>query len=734
MASSTSNPAHARSRSLRPNSLKPSSLNPQPIALPPGPSNAALFLTNLRLLELDLRDDWPDITATTFSTSTRQENQKKRLHCAEWALYYLFALWDPEETRNKLQPFFPPLDPLQSLNLRAALFRCLDQVKKNGVLGRDTVLRKTMLDDCKGGRFEEVMATFSNAVLKKVLQEGGSDHHEAIAHQLAYEKFSYTGDRTVISALILAYKVSLGTHIRAKRDLRGRYRDFSSLLDLHDRRLIRRQEQLKEIVAARDPQENLSKRETHILLDQVERNWSGSDEWLKAILHGDSRFSQDGLMATPFEQVWKHVNNSSIGDVEGKHRVGLLEQLDARIRDQESRLARWQEFGRSLSNTSPGSFRKKPIAPRETKIDLGFNLHQDLQVGGTNVKATGTASVPSLNDYTRLIENMKAELSEVGKPLVPNTRHPKQHSRPEESLRNVSSPPSSQPEALGKDEEWSSTTDSEEPSPGFNEYAAKSTSQTPPSEILPGQRETEESVPDLPTKAKMLPPAPKATTTRRPEDASKAAQVPAPIQKQSFPSPKSVASTSPPIEIPKLADSESDLADQILSSMSTASPSPKKQRHTLSLAERTRLSMARTSHSQHFDMHNDYDNITDLPQLSIRPKPTNRTSLYAPADDSKHAALIERTRKSMAGFEAAQKNAQLERRRSMKDAKKKQRESSYFPRLEEEEVAAVPGIDKQELIEGDPDYESVFMSRPKIKTSPAVSPTRSWGEEHVLDD
>jgi len=35
-----------------------------------------------------------------------------------------------------------------------------------------------------------------------------------------------------------------------------------------------------------------------------------------------------------------------------------------------------------------------------------------------------------------------------------------------------------------------------------------------------------------------------------------------------------------------------------------------------------------------------------------------------------------------------------------------------------------------ELIEGDPDYESVFKSRPKIATSPALSPTRIWEDEN----
>jgi len=100
MASSISNSSLARSRSLRgaTNSLKPITASTPQISA--GPSNITLFLTNLRLLDLDLRDDWPDITALTFSTKDSQQNQKKRIQCVEWALYQLFAIWDPEETRN----------------------------------------------------------------------------------------------------------------------------------------------------------------------------------------------------------------------------------------------------------------------------------------------------------------------------------------------------------------------------------------------------------------------------------------------------------------------------------------------------------------------------------------------------------------------------------------------------------------------------------------------------------
>ncbi|KAJ4359233.1 hypothetical protein N0V85_009459, partial [Neurospora sp. IMI 360204] len=160
-ASATSQASHTTyTSSVTSAAALPSTTTPTP--------NISLFLTNLRLLDLDLLPDWPDINAATFSVKDAAQGQKKRIQCVEWALYQLFNLWDPQETRNKLKPFFPPLENVQSLNLRAALVRSLEQAKKNGVLGRDAIVRKTMLDECKGHRLEEILAVFSSAVLKKV--------------------------------------------------------------------------------------------------------------------------------------------------------------------------------------------------------------------------------------------------------------------------------------------------------------------------------------------------------------------------------------------------------------------------------------------------------------------------------------------------------------------------------------------------------------------------------------
>lgn len=97
--------SHTRKRSLKiptgDNFLKkPAPATQSPTEKHAGPSHVALFLTNLRLLELDQRKDWPEIDAATFSTKDSQQNIKKRIQSVEWALYQLFCIWDPRDARE----------------------------------------------------------------------------------------------------------------------------------------------------------------------------------------------------------------------------------------------------------------------------------------------------------------------------------------------------------------------------------------------------------------------------------------------------------------------------------------------------------------------------------------------------------------------------------------------------------------------------------------------------------
>lgn len=85
------NTLNAVSRSL---SLK---TNTRPaLSNAPQTSDIKLFVTNLRLLDLDQKADWPNITLQTFSA--KNADQKQRIGAVEWSLFRLFEMWDPVET------------------------------------------------------------------------------------------------------------------------------------------------------------------------------------------------------------------------------------------------------------------------------------------------------------------------------------------------------------------------------------------------------------------------------------------------------------------------------------------------------------------------------------------------------------------------------------------------------------------------------------------------------------
>lgn len=572
-----------------------------------------------------------------------------------------------------------------------------------------------MLDDCKGDRLEEILATFSNAVLKKIIDTTTSP----IAQQLAFENFSYSGERTTLSTLVLAHKASLHSYLRVKSDADARYHDFADLLNLNERRITRRREQLKQITQDRGLEDELSTRDVRALQDQVTDHWSGREEWLETILYGDSNVRGEDLLAVDFDSVWRHVEDGRIGDIEEKQHIGLLEQLDARVRSQEARLARWHDFGKTLSKTRAASptKTKDPTMLREEKFDLGFNLHQSLHINHSKPSETVEAtSHKSLTEYMQLIENMKIKLEDVGKP--PTREQLTSGNLFPEGVTSITTSAIAKDESPPANDEWSSVSDIDETQPDANSYAEESSVAPEIDPIrgysLAGSNSNITLTEDQSTEV----PGP----NKDPRGAVQKSQGAGPTSPK-YPRPQTPPSTA--VQEPDQAvDSEPDLADQIVNRVSISSPSPTKARHTLSLAERTRLSMSRASHSQYSDVHDHIDNLADLPRLPsvARSQPKERRP-----SEEKHADLIERTRQSMAGFEAAQKKAQLERRKSVKDAKKRQRESSYIHTLDEEPSRV--GIDPLELIEGEPDYESIFKSRPKIMMSPPLSPTRTGDED-----
>ncbi|CAK7214404.1 hypothetical protein SBRCBS47491_002131 [Sporothrix bragantina] len=860
-------------------SFPPTSTHSSSLFLPA--SNVAVFLTNLRLLDLDLLPDWPNISARTFSakdvpsTASSQNGQKRRIQSVEWALYHLFCLWDPDEARAKMQPLFPPADQVQSVTLRAAFLRGLEAAKKTGALGRDAILRKTMLDECRGERFEEILAVFSSAVLKRVVEEG--DESTAVAKAVALENRGYSAERTQLHALILAHKASLCRTLRQKEVARARYHDFAELLALKERSLVRR----RELAKAMEEEEPVQVSEDVKLRLQrlVRNNWSGSEAWMQSLVHGDELTSKDGLLSTPADRVWRRVQAGRLGELESRTDTGLLDQLDRRVTAQRERLHQWREYRQHVlrkqpqGSTTATATKKTPEALKTKKagIDFGFDAHSSLHptlsprkgAFGQQQHREETPAPPRNDDYDSLLKSFQDEMASVHQPrqgpsqltsFLDNARktaanrnkaggHERKTSRAaagvdedddetesdisdmdehpivvqqQQQQRQLSAPPSEDSESptrrrvllTKKSMTFSvkSYQSDDEPSPP-REFlpAAKKIQRAATIQIeqplppavrkLSGQmdnhalaiRRRQQSPPIRPPRnVASAPPPPPAPRTPSPDRSP-----PPPTPPSDDDGPFELVSTpqhSILLQPPPASDAASstgasptqDLADQILSSMNNASPSPiKRPRHTLSLAERTRMSMARASRvgggarpmesddedESFYDDENAFGERQTLNDpLALRRQPnTASLALRNKAVNNKTAAheeenntaddpdgLIARTRKSMAGFEAARQKAQLDRRRSMRKSRQSslgvgsagaasaatstatsRREAAahggYFPSVDEgddNEPEDTTMLAEELMSGGQDDAEAIFRSRPKIKMSPIPSPTR----------
>lgn len=630
-----------------------------------------------------------------------------------------------------------------------------------------------MLDECKGERLAEILAVFSSAVLKKMVTEvqSGSNEHAPIAHNLALENRGYARDKTDLAPLILAHRISLKTKLDHKNASRAQYKDFAQLLDSKEREIATRQEKIR-TSGGQGSSSTLSEDMRAQMRRAVRNNWTGNERWMEALLYGDAKSRQDGVLTMNFDRVWRRVRTSRLAELEG-HDGGLLEQLTGRVHVQRERLDKWQNFRREMFgdvSSDPGRQGSARV-DRQTGIDLGFGVHESLQLGRVSPRKLASMESEKLHEeYGTLLGNMDTELKQINhipaaRPLGRLRGRAQYTNSPTQSSEKPVEEPLSELSELEEDLAQQAASASGQPGrQDLDDFADRDITSKPPSkrprpklaqplssqhafrpklqstEISP----TESLTPRLPSPRRS--PVRKTTSNSPSPVRSPTPALPPSPQRPPQPQSPILRTQSPEALLPSPTQQQ---ADQILASMSAASPSPVKQsrpRHTLSLAERTRLSMVRRA-SLALDDDDELAKASPSPtrmrrrntssRSPTKRKPDTPTSLSedrAEADtEADNAAaeddLVARTRKSMANFEAAQQKARLERQRSLKRAAKEPSGSlarqTYFPSLEEGQ--STDTVVLEELIAEDRegvDYEAVFKSRPKIKTSPPSTPVR----------
>ncbi|GAO47378.1 hypothetical protein SAICODRAFT_8923 [Saitoella complicata NRRL Y-17804] len=127
-----------------------------------------LILDNLRLLgvlDKAQKEHELDIAPETF---TSVKNKGKAM---EVIVYHLFKELSLGECRKRFDQCWPIYQPIQSKEFRNVAFKWLSDLKQSGALG-PTIVRRSLLEDCQGERYEELILAFSSYVLRESLMRG----------------------------------------------------------------------------------------------------------------------------------------------------------------------------------------------------------------------------------------------------------------------------------------------------------------------------------------------------------------------------------------------------------------------------------------------------------------------------------------------------------------------------------------------------------------------------------
>ena len=227
-----------------------------------------------------------------------------------------------------------------------------------------------MLDDCKGDKFEELLASFSAAVLRKVVAVSADDMVSNPAMKLSTAPAMTPTEYRTLLPLILAHQVSLGSVGERHTRVQEAYDRFSQLLDDKRVELTNRADQGSRgcmNYMQSDPE----------MVRELQTNWLGSEEWATALLQGGSQSNADAFLELPFSAAWMQAKNSNVDSLSGGLKQDLVLDLEARVLAQRSRLNKWHEYNKSLSKER-GTEEMRTASSKEPRVL--FRDHQSLTI------------------------------------------------------------------------------------------------------------------------------------------------------------------------------------------------------------------------------------------------------------------------------------------------------------------------------------------------------------------
>lgn len=267
-----------------------------------------------------------------------------------------------------------------------------------------------MLDDCKGEKFEEILAIFSTVVLRKVLVARRDVNRNPVM-RLATAKAILPEDLQAIMPLILAHQWALSTMAESQTRLQSNYEKFTGLLEAKREELVQR--------SSEEPKKLQAKSANYAdLARELKENWLANEEWADALLDGGSQSNADKFLELPFTEAWSLANKGTANNQINAPAGDLLADLESRLSRQQARLNKWREYKNSIQ--IPEDQRRTAHSDHSNESPLVFREHQALTVasiskamrqslGSTTPGAACQSLLLSLNDSLSKLKG-KADL------------------------------------------------------------------------------------------------------------------------------------------------------------------------------------------------------------------------------------------------------------------------------------------------------------------------------------
>ena len=548
--------------------------------------------------------------------------------------------------------------------LRGAAFKRLNDLKNDGIFGKEVTIHRTLFNDCKGPKFEELLAVFSTAVLLELVKRNQNDR--SITRKLLLEsRFNAESSNTVA----LAYRASFSRQLYERETLGRRWQKFGQSLDskVHelDQRALVIEETVSSIPTRRVPKRTLDRLRRHLA-----ENWKGDPQWIDIVLRSDKHIPQRTLLERHFSEIWAHASSDALYAVRPDKNESLLQSLQQRVNEQRARIDRWRLIRDDLVSQS-----------RVMTPDRSYKLSEN--VPPNKFPSTDVESIPMLRGGRRRSNSQPPV--EVDHLPATTVRHKPGHLRSQSELDNS-------PLRVRRYEDNSSQR--------LANTSARLTKPFQRSEL--SQIEDDNNSPSVSYKDSNF----QGLRPSRPSASPRILTI-----------PQSGNGLSSGDYFRERATSV-DLATDIVSSVLNAQPSPTKPLATL--AERTRMSIA---NSRPWNLEQP---IQTPDHGYIESKLPPETSLLGYLESTPQTPLplnnlAERTRQSMSTTAFSTKVT--ENRQTSRARPSGVNSVSHFAtpakRIPEAEQLNTPVFDEADL---EADYETIFKSRPRVALSPTLTP------------